>query len=151
MGDPAPFWQRKPLTDLSHAEWESLCDGCGKCCLIKLEYEEDGGIEFTDIGCTLLDPETCRCRSYSDRRDHVPDCVQVTPNNITALAFMPPSCAYRLLAEGKELPVWHPLVSGDAETVHLAGMSARYRVISEDEIDEEDIIDHIVQWPSRPA
>ncbi len=144
------YWRRKPLAEMSREEWEALCDGCGKCCLIKLEDEATGTLAFTDVACRLLDPCSARCRNYRHRRKHVPDCVKLTPDNVGDLSFMPPSCAYRLLAEGQPLPDWHPLVSGDPETVHLAGMSVRHRVIGEDEIaDEQAFLDHIVDWPRR--
>jgi uncharacterized cysteine cluster protein YcgN (CxxCxxCC family) len=147
---PAPFWQRKTLAEMSKTEWESLCDGCGKCCLLKLEYEDDGEIVYTEVACKLLDTQTARCGDYARRKNLVPDCVKLTADDHEALAAMPPSCAYRLLSEGQDLPEWHPLVSGRTETVHLAGMSVRHRVISEAEIvDEQDMLDHVVTWPLR--
>ena len=149
-GRRQPFWRVKTLDRMTRGEWESLCDGCGKCCLIKLEDEDTGEIAFTDVACRLLDCGTARCRDYANRFERVPDCVKVAPDNIADLAFMPDSCAYRLLAEGQDLPDWHPLVSGDPETVHLAGMSVRDRVISETEIDDDqDYVDRIVDWPRR--
>lgn len=150
-----PFWKSKTLLEMSPEEWESLCDGCGKCCLAKLEYEGEDGeptgiVEFTDIACKLLDTHTCQCRDYDNRFAEVPDCVKVRADNIDALYFMPPSCAYRLLAEGQDLPWWHPLKTGSAETVVTAGYSARDRVISEEDVtDEEDWPSHIVDWPAR--
>ncbi|HVJ51302.1 MAG TPA: YcgN family cysteine cluster protein [Aliidongia sp.] len=141
-----PFWRRKKLTEMTDAEWESLCDGCGKCCLIKLEDEDTAEILHTDVACHLLDLHGCRCTRYRKRHELVPDCVKVTADNIADLGFMPQSCAYRLLAEGKELQWWHPLVSGRRDTVHKAGVSVRHRVISEDEIEDEDLPDHIVEW-----
>jgi uncharacterized cysteine cluster protein YcgN (CxxCxxCC family) len=145
-----PFWKVKPLDRMTRAEWESLCDGCGKCCLIKLEDEDTGEIAFTDVACRLLDCRTARCGDYANRFARVPDCVKVSPDNVADLSFMPESCAYRLLSEGQDLPDWHPLVSGDAETVHLAGMSVRDRVVSETEIaDDQDYLDRIVAWPRR--
>ncbi|MGB8842369.1 MAG: YcgN family cysteine cluster protein [Aliidongia sp.] len=141
-----PFWRRKALTEMTDAEWESLCDGCGKCCLVKLQDEDTGTILHTDVGCYLLDAHGCRCRRYKDRQTLVPDCVKVTPDNIGDLAFMPTTCAYRLLAEGQELQWWHHLVSGRRDTIHKAGMSVRHRVISEEEVEEEDLPNHIVDW-----
>ena len=141
-----PFWRTKTLAEMTDAEWESLCDGCGKCCLVKLQDEDTGTILHTDVACFLLDTRGCRCRRYKDRQKLVPDCVKVTAANIGELAFMPSTCAYRLLAEGQELPWWHPLVSGKRDTIHRAGMSVRYRVISEEEVEEEDLPDHIVDW-----
>ena len=147
--DAAPFWQ-KPIAQLTPGEWEALCDGCGKCCLTKLEYEETGEIEFTDVACRMLDPATCRCRDYPGRKAVVPECIQLTPETIASLDFMPPSCAYRLRAAGHPLPWWHYLISGDRETVHRAGYSARDRVVSETEVADDDaLFDHIVDWPAR--
>jgi len=142
------FWRAKPMTELTTQEWESLCDGCGKCCTIKLQDEDTDEILFTDVVCHLLDTHSCRCSRYKDRAYLVPDCVKVTPDNIAALAFMPSTCAYRLIAEGKDLFDWHPLVSGKRDSVHRAGMSVRYRVISEEEIVEEELPAHIVDWVS---
>ncbi|GGF14012.1 UPF0260 protein [Aliidongia dinghuensis] len=141
-----PFWRAKPLAALSAEEWESLCDGCGKCCTIKLQDEDTDEILYTDVVCHLLDTHSCRCSRYKDRARLVPDCVKVTPDNIADLGFMPSTCAYRLLAEGKDLPDWHPLVSGRRDSVHRAGMSVRHRVFSEEEIEEEDLPGHIVDW-----
>jgi uncharacterized cysteine cluster protein YcgN (CxxCxxCC family) len=142
-----PFWRVKTLAQMTDPEWESLCDGCGKCCLIKLEVEETGDILYTDVACYLLDQQKCRCSRYPDRQKLVPDCVKLTPDNVADLAFMPSTCAYRLLAAGQDLPWWHPLVSGKRSSVYQAGMSVRHRVISEEEIDEEDLPKHIVDWP----
>jgi uncharacterized cysteine cluster protein YcgN (CxxCxxCC family) len=144
----APFWREKPLEAMSDAEWESLCDGCARCCLVKLDDEETGTIHYTDVGCALLDAGACRCRDYGNRQAQVPDCVRLTPENIRDLAWMPPTCAYRLVAEGRDLYWWHPLVSGDRETVHTAGISVRGRVAgAEDAYSMPQLLDHIVQWP----
>lgn len=146
----APFWQTKTLEEMSETEWESLCDGCGRCCLVKLEDEDSGRIHFTDVGCTLLDGETCRCRDYPNRQAKVADCVRLTPQTVRSLTWLPPTCAYRLVREGHDLYWWHPLVSGDPDTVHTAGVSVRGRVsASEDEIPLEDLVDRIVAWPDR--
>jgi uncharacterized cysteine cluster protein YcgN (CxxCxxCC family) len=135
---------------MNAAEWESLCDGCGRCCLNKLEEEDTGRIYYTNVGCRLLDATACRCRDYEGRSDQVEDCVRLTPGNVTELNWLPPTCAYRLVAEGHDLYWWHPLVSGDADTVHAAGISVRGRVpFLEDEIPDEDLEDHIVAWPLR--
>src|SRR5579864_6904432 len=107
-----PFWRTKTLDEMSHAEWESLCDGCGRCCLVKLEDEDTGDIHFTDIGCKLLHTESCRCADYSRRRRRVPDCVKLTPEGARTLSWLPSTCAYRVLAEGRDLAWWHPLLSG---------------------------------------
>ena len=144
-----PFW-RKPLEDLTPAEWESLCDGCGRCCLVKLEDEDTGDIHFTDIGCELLEAGTCRCADYPNRASRVPDCVTLTPEAARRLPWLPPTCAYRLRVEGKNLRWWHPLVSGDPETVHAAGVSARGRVSAlEHELDIDEYPMRIVAWPNR--
>jgi uncharacterized cysteine cluster protein YcgN (CxxCxxCC family) len=148
--DELPFWRRKALTEMTDAEWESLCDGCGKCCLVKLEDEDSSEIYFTNVGCRLLDGTTCRCHDYAGRTAAVDDCVRLTPENAGTLNWLPPSCAYRLLAEGRDLYWWHPLVSGDPETVHAAGISVRDRVVaSEDAVAEADLEDHIVTWPVK--
>jgi len=143
----APFWKRKSLDEMSDAEWESLCDGCAKCCLEKLEYEDTGVIKFTDVACPMLDIDACRCTDYPNRKRHVPDCQKLRPDNILVLPWIPSTCAYRLLAEGKELFDWHPLVSGDPESVHRAGVSVRGRVVREKDVGEEEWEDHIVTWP----
>jgi uncharacterized cysteine cluster protein YcgN (CxxCxxCC family) len=134
---------------MSQEEWESLCDGCGKCCLIKLEYEDTGEIEFTDVACHQLDCTTGQCKNYRRRQELVPDCVVLTPDNLADLNFMPPSCAYRRVAEGKDLPEWHHLVSGKRSTVHTAGMSVRHRARSEHEVPMVEMAAHIVRWPRR--
>jgi uncharacterized protein len=145
-----PFWKRKSLAEMTQAEWESLCDGCGRCCLNKLEDEESGKYYYTDVGCRLLDGETCRCHDYPNRLEKVDDCEQLTPDNVAQLAWLPPSCAYRLVAEGKDLYWWHPLVSGDPESVHIAGVSVRGRVQgSDDDVSAEQLEDHVVNWPIR--
>jgi uncharacterized cysteine cluster protein YcgN (CxxCxxCC family) len=145
-----PFWIGKSLEDFSQAEWESLCDGCGRCCLVKLEDEDTGEIHFTDLGCKLLDGKTCRCSDYRRRRQRVRDCLKLTPESVRALPWLPPSCAYRLIAEGKGLAWWHPLVSGSAETVHEAGVSVRGRVAAlETEVKLDDYPNYIVSWPTK--
>ncbi len=144
------FWREKPLEAMSVEEWESLCDGCGRCCLVKLEDEDTGKIHFTSVGCTLLDGATCACRDYPNRSDKVPDCVRLTPQVVRELGWLPVTCAYRLVAEGKDLAWWHPLVSGDPETVHRAGVSVRDRVdASEDDVPMVDLVDYITQWPAK--
>ena len=142
------FWETKPLTKLSQEEWESLCDGCARCCLIKLEDEDSGDIHHTNVICDLLDLEECRCTKYSERSIHVPECVVVTPQIIDQLHWMPSTCAYRLLWEGNSLPEWHPLITGDAKSVHLAGISVRGRVLKQCEVNDDDLQDHIVDWPT---
>lgn len=144
MNETSPFWKRKPLAAMSKAEWESLCDGCGKCCLHKLQDEDTGALEHTNVACRLLDLDTARCKDYGQRRRHVPDCVKITANTVSMLPWLPSTCAYRLLAEGRELPWWHPLVSGNPDTVHRAGMSVRHRSVSE--TDAGPIEHHMVDW-----
>jgi uncharacterized protein len=146
-----PFWRRKSLAQMTNSEWESLCDGCGRCCLNKLEEAEgEGKIFYTDVGCRLLDGQTCRCRDYAHRLEQVEDCVRLTPRNLKGINWLPPSCAYALLAKGKDLYWWHPLVSGDPETVHSAGVSVRGRVgASETDVPDADLEDHIVSWPLK--
>ncbi len=139
-----PFWKTKPLSDMTPVQWELLCDGCGKCCLNKLINDEDE-LFFTDAACRLLNLESCRCGNYKERRKHVPDCQVLTPGNIAEFRWLPSTCAYRLLAEGEELPEWHPLVSGDPDSVHKAGISVRGRAFSEDEV--LDLENRIVEWP----
>lgn len=148
--DPAePFWKRLTLEEMSEREWESLCDGCARCCLNKLQYDDTGEIEWTDVACRLLDGDTCRCRDYPNRHAVVPDCVALTPENVRTLSWLPATCAYRLLAEGRDLYWWHPLVSGDPATVHEAGVSVRGRTVSEEGMEAEDFEDHIVAWPGE--
>jgi uncharacterized protein len=148
--EDVPFWRRKSLEQMTDSEWESLCDGCGKCCLNKLEEEGTDRTFYTDVGCRLLDGQTCRCRDYAHRLDQVDDCVQLTPESLKTITWLPPSCAYVLLSEGKDLYWWHPLVSGDPATVHAAGVSVRGRVgASETDVPDDMLEDHIVSWPLR--
>jgi uncharacterized cysteine cluster protein YcgN (CxxCxxCC family) len=139
------FWRDKPLDVLSRPEWEALCDGCGKCCLLKLEDPDDGRLAYTRIACRLFDNESCRCGQYDRRRELVPQCVKLTPQTLPeAAGWMPRSCAYRLLYEGKDLPAWHPLVSGSPASVHEAEISVRGWTIPEYEVDEEDYEDYVI-------
>lgn len=144
--DAEPFWRTKTLAEMSAEEWESLCDGCGKCCLIKLVDDLTDELYFTRIACRLLDTHACRCRDYPNRQRVVPDCVILSPRKVEELQWMPSTCAYRLLREGRDLEWWHPLVSGRAETVHEAGISARGRVVSESDVPEERLPDYIDDW-----
>jgi uncharacterized cysteine cluster protein YcgN (CxxCxxCC family) len=144
-----PFWRTTPLEAMNRDQWESLCDGCGRCCLVKLQDEDTDAILATDIGCRLFDAGTCRCKDYENRSTIVPDCVTLTPHDVRTLPWLPPTCAYRLVAEGTDLPWWHPLVSGDPDTVHLAGISARHRTRSEEAIPVDDFEHYIVDWPGE--
>ncbi|OBZ96450.1 hypothetical protein ADU59_06390 [Pararhizobium polonicum] len=146
MGEQ-PFWKTKSLAEMTNVEWESLCDGCGLCCLNKLEDWDTGEIAWTSVGCTLLDGQSCQCKDYPNRQATVPDCIQLTPHEVETLSWLPPTCGYRLVRDGLDLYWWHPLVSGDPETVHQAGISVRGRTISEDDIDVEDLEDYLVTWP----
>lgn len=139
-----PFWRKKPLAAMTKAEWESLCDGCGRCCTVKFEDEDTGHVDYTDVVCREFDTATCRCRNYARRKELVPDCIKLTVRMVGKLSWLPSTCAYRLIDEGKDLYWWHPLVSGDPETVHEAGISLRGRVVSEDEV--EDAEERIVDW-----
>ena len=141
-----PFWTRKTLEEMSPEEWESLCDGCGRCCLNKLWDPESRRVRFTAVACRLLDRKTCRCRDYPNRVEQVPECVVLSPEEVDDHGLLPPSCAYRRLAEGRPLPAWHPLVSGSRESVHEAGISVRGKVISEEWVHPDDLEDHIVDW-----
>ena len=146
---PVPFW-RKPLEAMTPSEWESLCDGCGRCCLVKLEDEDTGDTYYTDVACKLLEAGTCRCADYPNRQREVPDCVRLTPEAVRTISWLPPTCAYRLVREGRDLPWWHPLVSGRAETVAEAGVSVRGKVsASEIDVLPENLPGHIVRWPDR--
>lgn len=138
------YWETKSLSDMSREEWESLCDGCGKCCLNKL-INDDDDLFFTDVACRLLNLKTCRCGNYAERKKHVSDCQVLTVQNIPEFRWLPSTCAYRLIAEGKPLADWHPLISGDPESVHQAGISVRGRAFSEDDI--LDLENRIVDWP----
>lgn len=147
--DETPFWRRKSLGEMDAGEWERLCDGCGRCCLNKLEDWDTGEVYWTDIACSELDCESCRCTSYADRFAVVPDCIDLTPDQVGELTWLPPTCAYRLIDEGKPLYDWHPLVSGDPESVHRAGISVRGRAVPEAGLTVEDYEDHLVDWPGE--
>ncbi|WP_421792271.1 YcgN family cysteine cluster protein [Hyphobacterium sp.] len=143
-----PFWKVKSLKEMSREEWESLCDGCGKCCLVQLE-DEDGDRLFTSVSCKLYDGATGRCKDYSNRSVRVPDCVVLSPENVGQLEWMPNTCAYRLIHEGQDLPEWHPLVTGDPQSTFKAGMSVRGLVISELQVDEDSLEAFVTDWPGE--
>ncbi|MFV1849623.1 MAG: YcgN family cysteine cluster protein [Thalassospira sp.] len=141
------YWETKKLAEMTQDEWEALCDGCGKCCLHKLQDEDDGFVYYTSVACVMLDCETCRCKDYPNRTQHVPDCVQLSKENVETLTWMPSTCAYRLLAEGKGLPTWHPLITGTPDSTFMAGMSVRGMAIPEEEA-HPDLTRYIVKWPA---
>lgn len=145
-----PFWKTKKMAEMSPDEWESLCDNCGKCCCIRLEDEDTGAIYITDVACKLFNANSCKCTNYPQRSKLVPDCVTLTPDNVEQLSWMPRTCAYRLISEGKDLPDWHHLVSGSRDTIHVVGMSVQNAVISELNVDEEDHPHRITIWPGEP-
>ena len=142
------FWETTPLARMSDHEWEALCDGCGKCCLNKLEDADTGEVALTRVACRLFDDETCRCAQYDIRHQFVPDCITLDPSTIEKNAYwLPETCAYKLLWLGERLPDWHPLITGSARSVHEAGVSMRHRTVPEFDIDEDDWEDHIIEEP----
>lgn len=141
-----PFWQRKHLAEMTQPEWESLCDGCGQCCLQKLEDADTGEVYHTELACRYMDLETCGCTVYPERLQKVPGCTVLTPETAGQYQWLPRTCAYRTLAEGRPLADWHPLRSGDPESVHKAGISVRGKVISEAAVPEDDWEEHIIHW-----
>ena len=146
-GEAPPFWRTTALAAMTAEQWESLCDGCAKCCLVKLQDLISDEVAYTDVACHMLDLDACRCTDYPNRQRLVPNCVALSPANIDTLDWMPSTCAYRLLAEGDDLPWWHPLVSGDRETVHQAGISLRGRALPEAAIPTHVLHTRIVTWP----
>ncbi|MBR9912541.1 MAG: YcgN family cysteine cluster protein [Gammaproteobacteria bacterium] len=146
MSSSPRFWEQKSLTAMTDAEWESLCDGCGKCCLHKLEDEDSGEVFYTCVACAQLDTERGGCRNYSRRLQLVPDCIDLRPLDLAALHWLPSTCAYRLVYEQKPLPPWHPLISGSRQSVHEAGISVMGRVYAESEVAVDDLEDYIVHW-----
>ncbi|TVQ35381.1 MAG: YcgN family cysteine cluster protein [Geminicoccaceae bacterium] len=142
------FWETVPLEAMTEAEWEALCDGCAKCCLVKLEDEADGTVYFTDVHCFLLERESCRCGDYANRTVRVPSCIKLTPDRLDEVFWMPTSCAYRRLAEGRGLPDWHHLLTGDPGAIHRARASIRGRSVPETEVAEDALEDRLVDWPA---
>lgn len=142
----APFWKAKTFTQMTTNEWESLCDGCAKCCLHKLEDEDSGDVYYTDIACRFLDEKSCQCKDYTQRQVHVPECLKLRPQDIVQFHWLPSTCSYRLLAEGDDLPVWHPLVSGKKGLIHELGFSVKDKMISEESIAPEDYEERVIYW-----
>lgn len=140
-----PFWEAKTLGEMSPREWESLCDGCAKCCLHKLQDDETDEVFYTSVACQKLDLDSCRCTVYQERLKHVPDCLDLVKESLEELSWLPNSCAYRLVSERKPLPQWHPLVSGDSSAIHAAGMSLRGRVVSEQDVRLEELELYIIE------
>ncbi|HEY6432019.1 MAG TPA: YcgN family cysteine cluster protein [Acetobacteraceae bacterium] len=147
MPPAKPFWKTKTLEEMTPEEWESLCDGCGRCCLHKLRNSDTDALHYTNVACHLLDLKQCRCGDYTHRSQRVPDCVTLTPAIVRQVDWLPPTCAYRRVAEGKGLAWWHPLVSGDPSSVHRAGVSVRGRAISERQAGALEL--YIADWPAR--
>jgi uncharacterized cysteine cluster protein YcgN (CxxCxxCC family) len=141
-----PFWLEKSLEEMTPDEWELLCDGCGRCCLFKVQYEDTGEVYYTNVACGLLDAERCRCTSYERRSRLVPSCLVLTPAKARELQWLPPTCAYRRLALGKDLEWWHPLISGEGKTVRQAGISVCGRVIPERYVPPNQLEQHIIHW-----
>jgi uncharacterized cysteine cluster protein YcgN (CxxCxxCC family) len=143
----APFWKTKTLAEMTEAEWESLCDGCGKCCLIGLEDADTGEIYLTDVACDLFDAKRCGCSDYVNRQKRVHDCVKLTPENVSELHWLPKTCAYRLVSEGQDLKPWHPLLTGDPESVHAANVSVRGKTRPQGRMKIRHLMKRITKWP----
>jgi uncharacterized cysteine cluster protein YcgN (CxxCxxCC family) len=141
-----PFWERLPLHEMNREQWESLCDGCAKCCMIKLEDEDTGMIHHTAVVCRYLDQQRCSCKVYAKRRTLVPTCLELQPDELNDLYWMPSTCAYRLLYEGRPLPIWHPLITGSRRAMVQSGNTITGKVISEEFVHDEDLPQHIVHW-----
>jgi uncharacterized cysteine cluster protein YcgN (CxxCxxCC family) len=143
-GQRQPFWKTKTLEEMTREEWESLCDGCGRCCLVKLEDEDTAEVYLTRLACGLLDVKTCRCKDYANRFSKMPDCLEIDVKKARELKWLPATCAYRVVDEGRDLAWWHPLVSGTGETVHQAGISVRGLAMSERRVKEENYMNYII-------
>ena len=138
------FWRHKKLTELSPEEWEALCDGCGICCLYKVEYEDTSEVDLTNIVCRFLDLECIRCQLYDDRHSAMPTCIKLTPSEVETIKWLPETCAYRLIMLGQPLPDWHPLESGNPQSIHDRGISVKGKVIRETEVDLNRIEDYVI-------
>ena len=141
-----PFWKTKSLVEMTSEEWESLCDGCARCCLHKVEYKDSREVDYTNVACRLLDMWSCRCTSYQERIKLVPTCLVMTAAKAADLEWLPGTFAYRRLALGKELEWWHPLVSGNPNTVHEAGISVRGKVLPEEYVHPDALEEHIIHF-----
>ena len=146
MAETAPFWEHLTLEEMDDSQWEQLCDGCARCCMIKLQDEDTDEVFYTSMVCDLLNMGTCRCTDYPNRHTRVPDCVVLTPSRATEFGWLPYTCAYRRLAEGRGLADWHPLVSGDPQSVHEAGFSVRGRVVKESAVHPDEHEEMLVTW-----
>lgn len=142
----ARFWEKRSLAEMNAEEWEALCDGCARCCLHKLEDMDTGRIHYTRVVCSYLDEARCRCRDYANRSRLMPNCLHLTPEMVPGCSWLPETCAYRRIAEGRGLADWHPLVSGDPETVHQAGISVRGRVLSDAWVHPDAYAEHVIRW-----
>lgn len=140
------FWLTTPMEKMSHEQWESLCDGCGKCCQVQFLDEEEAMLMQTDVACPLLDTETVRCTNYQDRLKLAPDCMQITPETLDDYFWLPDSCAYKVVARGEDLPSWHHLVSGDPQLIHKLGKSVQGKLINESQLTPQEVEDHIIAW-----
>jgi len=140
------FWETKQLSEMSSEEWESLCDGCAKCCLNKLEDEDTEEIFFTRVACDLVDLESCRCTKYTERTRLVPECIDLTQHDFSEYTWLPATCAYKLLSDGQPLPPWHPLITGNKESIFEAGVAIRSFAIKESQINMDDLEEHIIEW-----
>ena len=140
------FWETKNLIDMNENEWESLCDKCGKCCVIKLEDFDTQEVHYTNVSCNLLCEKSASCKDYENRKSIVPDCIILSPDNLKDLKWMPETCAYKLLNEGKNLPYWHPLLSGNDKDIVNSGNSVKNRVTNENKIKIKDLPDYIFNW-----
>jgi len=149
MSKKQPFWKTISFDQMTPEQWESLCDGCGRCCLYKFEDVDTHEFFYTNVVCRFLDLETCQCTVYSERKEKMPSCIILSPTRIPKLTWLPDTCAYRLVNEGKDLPKWHPLVSGDPLTVHQAGISIQNKAIPEQDIDMRDLENYIIDQIRR--